>query len=80
MPADIEDKLRQVSGIESIDAMRYVNARSGENSVLVVVRNFVGKPTDFFDLVDRVVADARLFGDGFSGWHRFGLGLCRRGF
>lgn len=52
MPADIEDKLKQVSGIESLDAIRYVSARSGENSVLVVVRNFVGKPTDFFDLVE----------------------------
>ncbi len=52
MPADIEDKLKQVSGIESIDAIRYVSARSGENSILVVVRNFVGEPTDFFDLVE----------------------------
>ena len=52
MPDDIEAKLQQVSGIESIDAIRYVSARSGENSILVVVRNFVGKPTDFFDLVE----------------------------
>ena len=52
MPADIEAQLTQVSGIESIDAIRYVSARSGENSILVVVRNFIGKPTDFFDLVE----------------------------
>jgi len=52
MPADIEDKLKQVTGIQSLDAIRYVNARSGENSVLVVVRNFIGKSTDFFDLIE----------------------------
>lgn len=52
MPAYIEDELKKVSGIESLDAIRYVNARSGDNSVLVVVRNFVGKATDFFDLVE----------------------------
>ncbi len=52
MPPEIGEKLEKVSGISSLDAIRYVSARSGENSVLVVVRNFVGKPTDFFDLVD----------------------------
>jgi putative ABC transport system permease protein len=58
MPADIEAKLNQVSGVEFIDAIRYVSARSGENSILVVVRNFVGKPTDFFDLVEGTPAEA----------------------
>jgi putative ABC transport system permease protein len=52
MPAGIEEQLKQVPGITSLDAIRYLNARSGENSVLLIVRDFIGKPTDFFDLVE----------------------------
>lgn len=52
MPADIAAQLKQVPGVESIDPIRYVNARSGENTVLVIVRDFVGQSTDFFDLVE----------------------------
>jgi putative ABC transport system permease protein len=63
MPADIEDQLTRIPGVESIDPIRYVNARTGDNSVLVIVRDFVGKPADFFDLIegtdDQAVAGLR---------------------
>jgi putative ABC transport system permease protein len=52
MPADIAEQLKQVEGIESIDPIRYVSARSGDHTVLVIVRDFIGQPGDFFDLVE----------------------------
>ncbi len=58
MPTDIAEKLATIDGIESIDPISYVNARSGDQNLLVIVRDFIGKPTDFFDLVEGDVPTA----------------------
>lgn len=52
IPPELGEKLKKIEGIESLDPMRFVNAQSAGDSVLVVVRDFIGKPTDFFDIVD----------------------------
>lgn len=51
IPDGIEDQLREIDGIEKLDAMRFVNAQIGEDSVLVITRQYSGDPENFFDLV-----------------------------
>ncbi len=52
LPEDTGENLRKIPGIESLDPMRFVTAQSGESSVLLIVREFIGDPEKFFDLVD----------------------------
>ncbi len=52
LPEETGADLEKMSGIESLDPMRFVSAQSGEQSVLLVVRDFPGDPNKFFDLVD----------------------------
>jgi putative ABC transport system permease protein len=43
--------VRQVEGIRNLDTMRFVSARSGEVSVIVIVRQFSSGSQDYFDLI-----------------------------
>ncbi len=52
LPENTGKDLAEIEGIESIDPMRFVNAQSGENSILLVVRDFLGDPSEFFDFVE----------------------------
>lgn len=51
MPDGFLDKVRQVEGIRNLDTMRFVSARSGEVSVIVIVRQFSSGSQDYFDLI-----------------------------
>ncbi|MCA9133667.1 MAG: FtsX-like permease family protein, partial [Planctomycetales bacterium] len=51
LPEDVGAELAQMQGIESLDPMRLVSAQSGEQSILIIAREFVGDPDRFFDLV-----------------------------
>src|SRR5690606_27860805 len=50
IPEGIGDQLDQIDGIATIDPMRFVAAQSGDLSVLLIVREFLGDPSEFFDL------------------------------
>jgi putative ABC transport system permease protein len=52
MPDDFPGKVEQVPGLAMVDTLRFVSARSGENSVIVVVRKFNANTNDFFDLIE----------------------------
>ncbi|MCU0707965.1 MAG: ABC transporter permease [Pirellula sp.] len=52
MPDDFPTRVEQVAGVSMVDTLRFVSARSGENSVIVVVRKFNSDTNDFFDLID----------------------------
>jgi putative ABC transport system permease protein len=51
LPEGTGAALAQMDGIQSLDPMRFVSAQSGENSVLLMVRDFAGDPEKLFDLV-----------------------------
>jgi putative ABC transport system permease protein len=52
MPDDFPSKVEQVPGVALVDTLRFVSARSGDNSVIVVTRKFNSKTNDFFDLIE----------------------------
>ncbi|MCC7339414.1 MAG: ABC transporter permease [Pirellulaceae bacterium] len=57
LPEETGEQLKEIEGIKSLDPMRFVNAQSGEQTVLLIVRSFLGDPDKFFDLVDGNPAD-----------------------
>jgi putative ABC transport system permease protein len=59
LPEGIGEKLATIEGIETLDAMRFVSAQSGEHSILIVVREFVGNPNNFFDLEEGTPAETQ---------------------
>jgi putative ABC transport system permease protein len=52
MPDDFLARVEQVPGLAMVDTLRFVSARSGENSVIVVARKFNSDTNDFFDLIE----------------------------
>ena len=52
MPEDLPGKLAAIPGVEQLDSLRFVKARSGEMTVVVVVREFLSERQDYFDLTD----------------------------
>lgn len=58
LPERTGEDLSQIPGIATLDPMRFVSANSGEHSVLLIVRDFVGDPEKIFDLIDGTGADA----------------------
>jgi putative ABC transport system permease protein len=52
MPDDFPERVEQVPGLAMVDTLRFVSARSGENSVIVVARKFNSDTNDFFDLIE----------------------------
>ena len=51
MPDGFVDQVRHVEGVDLVDTIRFVSARSGESSVIVVVREFTSDNQDYFDLI-----------------------------
>ena len=52
MPDGLTEKVTAMQGVELVDSLRFVRARSNENSVIVVVRKFNSKSQQYFDLVE----------------------------
>ncbi len=52
MPDGVREKILAIPGIEHTDNLRFVSARSGETSVVVVVREFKSDVQEYFDLVE----------------------------
>ncbi|MEI8211443.1 MAG: FtsX-like permease family protein [Planctomycetota bacterium] len=51
MPDGFVEKVRRVDGVQMVDTIRFVSARSGESSIIVVVREFTSDSQDYFDLI-----------------------------
>ncbi|MEO8495838.1 MAG: FtsX-like permease family protein, partial [Planctomycetota bacterium] len=51
MPDGLGDEIQKIPGVEDLDAVRFVKATSGENSIIVVIRNFSANRQVYFDLV-----------------------------
>ena len=51
MPDGIVEQLRKVDGINSLDSVRYLSARSSDHTIMLIVQDFVGKSAGYFDLV-----------------------------
>ncbi|AMV32536.1 ABC transporter permease YtrF precursor [Pirellula sp. SH-Sr6A] len=52
MPDGLTEQVAAMPGVDVVDTLRFVRARSGENSVVVVVRKFNSTSQDYFDLVE----------------------------
>jgi putative ABC transport system permease protein len=51
LPPEIEMKVRALDGIDQVHPMRLVSVESGDDSLLLVARDFDGQVIEFFDLV-----------------------------
>jgi len=51
MPAGLDASIRAIDGVTGLDSMRFVSAKSGDNSVVVVIREFTSDDQVYFDLV-----------------------------
>ena len=58
LPEGTGEDLAKIPGIASLEAMRLVSGHSGEQSVVVIVRDFEGDPESFFDVVNGSGAQA----------------------
>ena len=52
LPPETADAVEQMDGVASVEAMSFVTAQSEEDSIVVVVREFEGRVTDFFDVLE----------------------------
>ncbi|HRX79076.1 MAG: ABC transporter permease [Planctomycetaceae bacterium] len=52
MPEGLDREIKAIPGVEGLDTIRFVQATSADNSVIVVVREFTGDQQVYFDLVD----------------------------
>ncbi len=52
LPMEIVEKIKASSGIVSIDELSFINARSGEWTVLIVARDYHDRHADLFDIVE----------------------------
>ncbi|MEX0819595.1 MAG: FtsX-like permease family protein, partial [Pirellulaceae bacterium] len=52
MPEGLDREIKAIPGVEGLDTIRFVQATSAENSVIVVVREFTGDKQTYFDLVE----------------------------
>ncbi len=57
MPAGLDASIRAVDGVTGLDTMRFVRADSGDQSVVVVIRQFTSDDQVYFDLVDGDAAE-----------------------
>ncbi len=51
LPDDVGQELMKIPGIRSLDSLRFVNARSGDNSIIVVIRDFSDTEKISFDIL-----------------------------
>lgn len=63
LPNGLVEQVSELEGVRLIDTMRFVRARSDDNSVVVIVREFTSSAQDYFDLIEgensRVLDDLR---------------------
>ncbi|MCU0715138.1 MAG: ABC transporter permease [Pirellula sp.] len=52
MPDGLTEQVAAMPGVDVVDTLRFVRARTGENSVVVVVRKFNSTSQDYFDLIE----------------------------
>ena len=52
MPEELHDAINSVPGVTELDTIRFVSASSGDNSVIVVIREFLSQEQIYFDLVE----------------------------
>ena len=52
MPDGLTDKVTAMPGVDLVDMLRFVRARSNDNSVVVVVRKFNSSYQEYFDLTE----------------------------
>ncbi|MCA9120921.1 MAG: ABC transporter permease [Planctomycetaceae bacterium] len=52
MPVGLDQEINAIPGVKSLDTIRFVQATSAGNSVIVVVREFTADKQIYFDLVD----------------------------
>lgn len=52
MPYGLPEKVQAMPGVELVDTLRFVRARSNDSSVVVVVRKFSSHTQDYFDLTE----------------------------
>jgi putative ABC transport system permease protein len=52
MPDGLDQAIKSVPGVEDLDTIRFVQAKSGENSIVVVIREFNQPRQIYFDLVE----------------------------
>ena len=52
MPDGLSDKVIAMPGVDLVDMLRFVRARSNDNSVVVVVRKFNSSHQEYFDLTE----------------------------
>ncbi|HUG71317.1 MAG TPA: FtsX-like permease family protein [Pirellulaceae bacterium] len=52
MPEGLDREIKAIRGVEGLDTIRFVQATSAGNSVIIVVREFTEDKQDYFDLVD----------------------------
>jgi putative ABC transport system permease protein len=52
MPDGLTEKVTAMPGVDLVDTLRFVKARSNDTSVIVVVRHFNSATQDYFDLVE----------------------------
>ena len=57
MPVGLTERVVAMSGVALVDSLRFVRARSNENSVVVVVRKFNSDTQDYFDLTEGTEAE-----------------------
>jgi putative ABC transport system permease protein len=60
LPDELDEKIRQISGIKSIDAVRLVSAKAKGEPVILIVRSFDNPELQAFDLPSADPAEVRL--------------------
>jgi putative ABC transport system permease protein len=63
LPDDVGEELKKVPGIKELEPLRFVNARSGDNSLIVIIRAFRNVKHINFDIMD---GTERSIMDGFN--------------
>lgn len=51
LPLNTSDAIAEMEGVKNVSTLSLVTAQSGQDSLLVIVREFQGKARDYFDLV-----------------------------
>ncbi len=52
MPTGLAEQVAAMPGVDLVDTLRFVRARSEENSVIAIVRKFNSDKQDYFDLIE----------------------------
>jgi putative ABC transport system permease protein len=50
LPDTVEDQVAQIAGIEKVEGMRFASIQSNDESLMLIVKSFLGEPTQFLDI------------------------------